>query len=248
MKAHSAAAIFPLMTGAEFEALVEDIEQHGLREPIVVFDGLILDGRNRLAACERLGKTVATIAWDGLGSAEAYVVSKNLHRRHLNTSQRAMIAARLANRKREESLLIGRQQRNSPDTQICTSASVKQTATLLKVSPRSVSQAKRVLRDADATDVARIEKGERTVDSVVKRLPKTKPSTMKEAKRRDTLQMNAKLWRSFKFAIEALCSLPAPADVMRVVRGFDKGGLVERKLDQSYNWLKGFEHEWRNRD
>jgi ParB-like chromosome segregation protein Spo0J len=89
---HPAANLFPLMEGDDFAALVADIAEHGQREPIVLHDGLILDGRNRYRACERLGLAPQYCQWDGIGSPTAYVISLNLHRRHLTSSQRAVIA------------------------------------------------------------------------------------------------------------------------------------------------------------
>lgn len=50
MDTHSAAEIFPLMSKEELAGLVADIKKHGLREPVVLHDGKILDGRNRLQA------------------------------------------------------------------------------------------------------------------------------------------------------------------------------------------------------
>ena len=65
MEFHPAANIFPLMEGADFEALVADIAEHGQREAIVLHDRLILDGRNRYRACERIGLRPVTREWEG---------------------------------------------------------------------------------------------------------------------------------------------------------------------------------------
>ena len=43
------------MEGAEFDALVVDIKAHGLREPVVMYEDKVLDGRNRVLACQRAG-------------------------------------------------------------------------------------------------------------------------------------------------------------------------------------------------
>lgn len=94
LRFHEAAAIFPLMRGAEYEALKADIRANGLKHPIVMCDGLILDGRNRYRACKDTDVSVRTVEWDGKGSPIAYVLSTNIHRRSLlTTSQRAMAGA-----------------------------------------------------------------------------------------------------------------------------------------------------------
>ncbi len=84
MEEHEAAGLFPPMSEAEFEALVADISENGLREPIVTFSGKILDGRHRWRACKRLNLSPTMVEWDGGGSPMAFVASMNLHRRHLD--------------------------------------------------------------------------------------------------------------------------------------------------------------------
>jgi ParB-like nuclease domain len=54
---HPLANIFPLIEGYELARLVDDIRTHGLREPVVLYQGRVLDGRNRLRACEAAGRS-----------------------------------------------------------------------------------------------------------------------------------------------------------------------------------------------
>jgi hypothetical protein len=76
---HPAAAIFLLIQGDEFDALVADIGANGLREAVTLhLDGRILDGRNRHRACQKLGIEPRYRTWNGRGSELKFVLSLNL--------------------------------------------------------------------------------------------------------------------------------------------------------------------------
>lgn len=97
MQFHPFAEVFPLLEGADLDALAADIKDHGLREPIWLYDGQVLDGRNRFLACCAAKVEPRYRAFDGTDAeALAFVVSANIQRRHLTVQQRAMAAARIA--------------------------------------------------------------------------------------------------------------------------------------------------------
>jgi hypothetical protein len=92
---HPAASMFPIMSGDELQELAGDIAKHGLREEITKDrDGRILDGRNRLRACQIAKVAPRFNAFDG-DDTTAFVVSMNLHRRHLTQEQKREIVAKL---------------------------------------------------------------------------------------------------------------------------------------------------------
>jgi ParB-like chromosome segregation protein Spo0J len=95
---HPAAELFPLLDKDELRALADDIAKNGLLEPIVTWQGQILDGRNRLAACSLAGVAPTYVMLKRLpgGDAVAYALSKNLKRRHLTAPQRAVLAVQAA--------------------------------------------------------------------------------------------------------------------------------------------------------
>lgn len=91
--AHPAAELFPAMDADEYAALRQSIREHGQQEPIVMHEDMILDGRHRYRACLDEGRDPETTYWLGeCGSPTAFVIAKNLHRRHLSAGQRAAIA------------------------------------------------------------------------------------------------------------------------------------------------------------
>lgn len=149
---HEYANLFPMLQGDALVALREDIRQHGVREPIVFLDGAILDGRNRYMCARELGIEYPRVEFAGIDPL-AFVISHNLHRRHLTESQRASIAARVANMPRGanqhdrasanlqtlDQLPLSEQAAPRPPL-----TSTADAAKMLNVSPRSVADARKV--------------------------------------------------------------------------------------------------------
>ena len=93
---HPLCAKFPPLSGAAFISLRDDIAANGLRQPIVLHEGKILDGRNRDRACREAGVEREFIEFDG-PDAVSFVLSANLHRRHLSAGQQAVAVALVQN-------------------------------------------------------------------------------------------------------------------------------------------------------
>ena len=91
LKNHRYADIFPMMNEDDFNRLMEDVRENGLQEPIWLYEGKILDGRNRYKSCQKLGIVPELRSYQGSEPLK-FVMSLNLARRHLNSSQCAFVA------------------------------------------------------------------------------------------------------------------------------------------------------------
>ena len=121
MKFHPAAEVFPLLKGKEFAALVSDIRAHGLNQPILLFEGAILDGRNRWLACEEAGVKPRTEAWNE-GNPWDFVWSQNAARRHLKPGQKAAICRKVT---KESTAWVVAQQAHEEEANAARSAASK---------------------------------------------------------------------------------------------------------------------------
>lgn len=90
---HAYSALFPPLDAEAFKGLAQDIQAHGLNEPILLYRGRVLDGRSRYQACLTAGIKPHFVEFHGTEEeALCRVISANLHRRHLTKSQAAALA------------------------------------------------------------------------------------------------------------------------------------------------------------
>jgi ParB-like chromosome segregation protein Spo0J len=160
LPSHPLASLFPLLDGDEFDALVADIRAYGLRQRIVLLDGAILDGRNRYVACLEAGIEPRFEQFNGRDPL-AYVISLNLARRHLNESQRAIVAAKIATLK------------DGQRSDLVQGLPIGRAAEMLNVGERSVARAKAVLDEGIPELATAIERGDQSASAAAElaRLP-----------------------------------------------------------------------------
>lgn len=209
---HPAAELFPMMSEAEYAGLKEDIRLHGQNDDVLIWGGLLLDGRNRLRACVELGiepgwseisKTIDPVAW---------VLSHNLHRRHLTTSQRGMVATKLA------TLLAGDNQHKNEVASI-EATSQSEAAKKLNVGRSTVQRAKTVATKAKPEVVAAVEAGDMSLHAALATTQPTDAEKQDRAKAKaakDKEKADAKAERDRLKAIKEAEKAAAVAEKERV--------------------------------
>jgi len=193
IRIHPAATIFPLMDEAAYQALKADIETNGQKEPVVFYRKQLLDGRNRARACEELGLRVGECELDDSDDPIAYVLSANLHRRHLTSGQRAVVAieiepmlageaeARQKSGKSSDMSAGGRGKTlgNSLPKVSDDGKATQQAAKLTGTNRQYVGDAKKIKATAPEM-MADIKSGKITIPAAKKKLEKGKPAPDRE--------------------------------------------------------------------
>lgn len=183
METHEFARIAPEMAGEAFAELCASVKEHGLREPIVLLDDAVLDGRHRWRACSKVGvkpifRKFGSRPSDG-DDPLAFVLDMNVNRRHLDESQRALIGSRVATLRRggdrrseafkgqnyplktEDAAKLRRGGKGGShtegDRQNCLSQQAA--AKLVRVSPKLIKAARKVLEKGSPELVRAVEQG-----------------------------------------------------------------------------------------
>lgn len=130
LKVHPAADVFPMLSDEELDDLAADIKANGLLQPIVVKNGVLIDGRNRREACLRADVEPRFEELNGTDPV-AYILATNVNRRHLTKGQRAMAVAKLY----PEPERLKRKGSSKNEDQIVASAYVSQARTVLRWLP-----------------------------------------------------------------------------------------------------------------
>ena len=182
---HSLANIFPMMTDQELESLKQDIQKNGLREPIYLFNGKIIDGRNRYLACLKAGIKPIFRNYKGNESDLLnFVISLNLHRRHLTTSQKACLSVDILpeiERQTKENLSkkmsIIRKSDNKVATKFESQNSNKTASNIFGVSERYVTDAKKIFKESPEV-FNRVKAGKLTLQQAKKELNQNEVSAI----------------------------------------------------------------------
>jgi len=184
---HPLSLVMPDMTPAEFQSLTDSIRQDGQLEEIILHEGKILDGRHRYQACINLGLNPVMREYDTMidGNSPAnFVLSKNLWRRHLSISQRAVVAAEIKPFFEAEAAARQAAAQIQPGSNVIpmvepaaeAGRSAEKAAELLGVSESSVKRAAAIV-EADPALAADVKAGKVTVTKAAKKVASKKAAS-----------------------------------------------------------------------
>lgn len=243
---HPAADLFPMLDPDAFTALVGDIDRNGQRDPIWLdADGQLIDGRNRLAACQRLNRDPLTRTYNGDSPTEL-VLSLNVHRRQLTPAQLAAVAVdalpmleaeaeqrRLANLKRGDEAPTG------PAGPVGRSA--EKAAEAVGVGATSVKRLKKV-REASEETFEQVKNGEKSVREAEREVaPPPARSLVDDLRNNDDDAMKRMLHKKVMTALVGFGE-PRKFDPARVAAALpdrDNQRVIDL-LDAVENWLAAY--------
>jgi len=251
LEVHELALLIPEMTEAEYVDLVTSIHENGLQHPIVTYEGKVLDGRHRQRACVDAQVEPRYVEYEG-DSPVAFVISSNLHRRHLKPSQLAMVAADALPAFEEEARRRQGQRTDLHPTsapngaQVSAERATDHAAALTGASPRNVQRAKRIqeiaadeqqppeVRERAREIEAEVRAGQATVTAGEEELRSmtAEPSTTPDPKPltgRDATRANAQK-RKLIEAVSTLNGLAIGLDSLDVDRA--RAALEPEELDE----------------
>lgn len=170
LEQHQLSASFPAMSNDEFVSLCENIQTIGLLNPIVLFEGKIIDGWHRYCACQDTGTAIKTINLPDSTDPQVFVISQNKERRHLTKSQIATAAIKVYEWLKD-GVNSGFQAASAPSAE---PKSSKEIAILAGVSTKTVDEAKKVEIKATPEVKSAVARGELSVSAAVKQMAKPK--------------------------------------------------------------------------
>lgn len=169
LEPHPIALCYPPLSEVDFCDLKESIQKNGQLNPITLYEGKVLDGTQRQRACNELGIEPKTIS-PQIDDPVSYVVGQNERRRHLSTTDKALIGEKLAK------LRHGSNQYQKVDSSFdeSTPSNRKEVAKALGISTKSIDRVRQVKRQGVPELIAALESKSVGLEPAVKiaRLPK----------------------------------------------------------------------------
>lgn len=173
LQQHALSAAFPALSDDDLAALSNDIRENGQKEAVIVFEGKVLDGWHRYLACDKAKVKCVTVEHDG-SDPVTFVLSRNLHRRHLTADQRALAIVAATEWRSRGKPAPGADRKTAPGAGL-TSA---QMAEVADVGQRTIERAKEVHR-AGLDDVVKDGKvSAKTAAEVAKLSPKKREAAV----------------------------------------------------------------------
>lgn len=239
LECHPLCLCIPEMTPEEYDELRTDIECVGLKVPIMLYEGMILDGRHRYRACMETGMEPTFDEFVGPGSAFEHVISHNLKRRNLTEEQRLLAVSKMADvmrdrakerqskvggdkRSQEAKTALGKFTQSDPDNNIVPLHTRNEIAKAAGVSGKTASDFMTIKERGTEADVKAVVEGKASISAKAKEVRQRE--TIERARPKQAEYVTLDQWREM-----------IPADRVTALETPSTTGL-NRQENESIGW------------
>jgi len=188
--------LIPPLSSEEYAQLEENCKADGIRDPLVVWRGTLIDGHNRYDIAQKHGLEFQVVEKDfeDETAAKIWMVTNQFGRRNLNNYQRSVLALSMEElfkeKAKENSVLSGenfgkgKQNSANPIEQIQPIETRKELAKLANVSHDTIMRVKKIEATATPETIAAVRSGEKSINEAykeVRAVEKREIITAKEA-------------------------------------------------------------------
>ena len=184
-------ALIPPLSDEEFNQLEKNLQVDGCRDPLVVWNNTLLDGHNRFAICNRIGKPFKTTSIDlpDRDAAIEWIILNQFGRRNLTTFSRAELALKLkpiiaAKAKAEQIRKPGNSVPKKSAEQKAERESRTKLAKIAGVSHDTIAKAEMVIKHASEDTKRQLRSNkDKSLNCVAKEIKETTQREARQAKR-----------------------------------------------------------------
>lgn len=188
--------LIPALSAEEYAQLEANILEEGIREPIITWNGFIIDGHNRFSIAQRFDLEYKTTSkhFNSEESVKEWMILNQFGRRNLSNYQRSVLALELEevfSKKAKENL--GRNQYSSLPTLAKTKVDTRQEiSNVAKVSHGTLDKVKKIQAKAPEEVKAKLATGEVSINAAYKEIKKEEKKEEKIQERKKLAEEGAK--------------------------------------------------------
>ena len=181
-------SVMPPLQNNEMELLTQSLLEEGCREPLVIWNGMLVDGHNRYRICHEydIPFAVVEMEFSDLGAAITWSIRNQIARRNLTPFQRCEMvlpfeAELKAEAKKRQGARTDLKKYKKSEAKGCDTRDTL--ADMAGVSSSTMGRAKAILAKADTETLRRLRRGEISINGAYISLYSTSPSKIKSDER-----------------------------------------------------------------
>ena len=199
-------SLIPPLSNEEFKQLERSILEEGIRDPLITWNGILIDGHNRYRIAQEHDMNYETLEkeFENINRVKEWMINNQFGRRNLSNYQRSVLALQLEDvfrEKAKENQAI--QFKGSSLIQISEEVkpivSIKEVAKIANVSHDTIAKVKKIEANATPEVKARLNTGTMSINEAYKEIKKeeieTKRKEIRETFEKQDVQVKDKKYR-----------------------------------------------------